>query len=132
MKRMIDGEIIEMGIEEIETFEASHRAPPPTTEKIREVQIEAAKIVRIQKQEAGALVDGMVFHAMPEDLFLLDSACTKLQTGALQGPVNWKCKNGWTTLTAENAAGIQAAVLGFVQACYDEEKAAVDAIGKEV
>ena len=50
-------------------------------------------------------------------------------TGAAPGPINWKCKNGWTQLTKESVSAIQVAVSSsFVQICFDEEKAAVDAL----
>jgi hypothetical protein len=91
-------------------------------------QKDAIAAQRYAMETAGIEYQGMTILTDRESVQILDSTCEKIRRG-LVASIDWKCKDGYLTLTEENIDALEIAILTHVQTAFAWEKAQLESIG---
>lgn len=110
MKKLVDGELVDMTAEEIAAREAEEQS---NFEKQKKSHLAA---YRYKKVNGGIVVSGA--HVQTDT----EARANILGAVSLGASINWKTKSGFVTLTAQQISDIATAIGQHVQKCFDAEK----------
>lgn len=82
---------------------------------------------RYEMETSGIEYQGMTILTDRESVQILDSTSEKIRRG-LVSSIQWKCPEGYLTLTPANIDAIEMAVLNHVQAAFAWEQAQLEAL----
>ncbi len=91
-------------------------------------QKDAIAAQRYAMETAGIEYQGMTILTDRESVQILDSTCEKIRRGLVPS-VDWKCVDGYLTLTSSNIDALEIAILTHVQTAFAWEKAQLESIG---
>jgi hypothetical protein len=86
---------------------------------------------RYEMETSGLSYEGLTVPTDRESVQILDSTCEKIRRG-LVSSIDWKCKDGYLTLTAENIDALEIAILTHVQTAFGWEKLQLEALESPV
>lgn len=95
--------------------------PLSNIEALKLIKLNELANLRYEKETSGIEVNSMKIRTDRESQALINGA----YISTLINPnftIDWKCENGWITLTAEQIAGIATLVANHVQSCFTREK----------
>ena len=110
-------EYVEAHPEEVELEPAP---PEPTLEELKTLKAAQIAAARYEEECAGITIQGVEIATDRDSQGLILGAVVQAQTTPGY-TVNWKTKQGFVTLSAEQIIAIATAVRAHVQACFDRE-----------
>ncbi|EEE42850.1 DUF4376 domain-containing protein [Roseibium alexandrii] len=101
-----------------------------TPEKTRQLQKEALAAKRWEVETGGLILNGVLIDTSRESQAMINGAYAQAQRkkDAPGYMINFKGRDGWVSLTADQMINIGEAVGDFVQACFDHERSLSDLI----